>query len=71
MIDDVSPHIFAMAIHGDYLYWTDWMQRSVRMAHKLTGSPAQTLVSKLPRQPLGIAIASTITCKSPTTCTIK
>lgn len=62
-MSQASPHIFAMAIHGDYLYWTDWIHRSVKVAHKLYGSMNQTLVAKLPRQPMGIAIASKVTCK--------
>jgi len=52
-----------MAIHGDYLYWTDWMQRAVRLARKEDGAANQTLISRLPRQPMGIAILSDETCK--------
>lgn len=38
------------------------MQRSVRRAYKLSGSLNQTLVTKVPQQLMGIAIASNITC---------
>eukprot|EP00057_Strongylocentrotus_purpuratus_P026506 XP_011680980.1 PREDICTED: low-density lipoprotein receptor-related protein 1 isoform X3 [Strongylocentrotus purpuratus] len=38
------PHIFAMSMFGDYIYWTDWDQRRVKRAHKFTGQDQLDLV---------------------------
>lgn len=34
----VPEHPFAMAIHKDYLYWTDWVLHAVLRIDKLTGT---------------------------------
>nr|AVT42511.1 Wnt co-receptor arrow [Lithobius atkinsoni] len=31
------PHPFALTLHGDMLYWTDWQTRSIHMCNKKTG----------------------------------
>ncbi|XP_066143818.1 prolow-density lipoprotein receptor-related protein 1 [Euwallacea fornicatus] len=55
----VTPqHPFAMAIYGDFIYWTDWILHSVVRADKFTGQYYVTLRRDVPR-PMGIvAIAN-------------
>ena len=31
------PHVFALTVMDDYLYWTDWNKKAVLRAHKFTG----------------------------------
>lgn len=44
MVGSDVPHIFAMSMFGDYIYWTDWDQRRVKRAHKFTGQDQLDLV---------------------------
>ena len=34
---DSVPHVFAITLMDDYLYWTDWNKKAVMRAHKFTG----------------------------------
>merc|ERR1712106_830793 len=34
---DTVPHVFALTLMDDYLYWTDWNKKAVLKAHKFTG----------------------------------
>jgi integrin beta 2 len=54
VIVSVMPqHIFGMALHGDYLYWTDWVARAAVRANKYDGSGTKILRTT-DRQPMGI-----------------
>ena len=33
---------------GDYLYWTDWVQREVGRVHKHNGTDRRVIVEQLP-----------------------
>uniref|UniRef100_A0A6A7FMH6 Prolow-density lipoprotein receptor-related protein 1-like n=4 Tax=Hirondellea gigas TaxID=1518452 RepID=A0A6A7FMH6_9CRUS len=33
-----TQHIFALTVFEDWLYWTDWKEKSVMKAHKFTGN---------------------------------
>ncbi len=33
----MTQHVFGLAVHGNYLYWTDWILRGVIRANKYTG----------------------------------
>ena len=32
------PHVFAITIMDDYIYWTDWNKKAILKAHKFTGN---------------------------------
>ena len=37
------PHVFALSVFDDQLYWTDWNIKALLSAHKLTGEGMQVL----------------------------
>lgn len=43
------PHIFAMTLFEEYIYWTDWETKSINRAHKTLGTNKTTLISTLHR----------------------
>lgn len=43
------PHIFAMTLFEEYIYWTDWETKSINRAHKTQGLNKTTLISTLHR----------------------
>jgi low density lipoprotein receptor-related protein 5/6 len=45
---DSLPHIFGLSLLGDYLYWTDWHQRSVSRINKHTGNDKIVILEHLP-----------------------
>ncbi|XP_037739600.1 prolow-density lipoprotein receptor-related protein 1 isoform X1 [Chelonia mydas] len=49
------PHIFALTLFEDYIYWTDWETKSINRAHKTTGANKSMLISTLHR-PMDIHI---------------
>lgn len=49
------PHIFALTLFEDFIYWTDWETKSINRAHKTTGSNKTLLISTLHR-PMDIHI---------------
>ncbi|XP_075055508.1 prolow-density lipoprotein receptor-related protein 1 [Mixophyes fleayi] len=49
------PHIFALTLFEDYIYWTDWETKSINRAHKTTGVNKSMLISTLHR-PMDIHI---------------
>uniref|UniRef100_A0A3B3H7Q1 Uncharacterized protein n=1 Tax=Oryzias latipes TaxID=8090 RepID=A0A3B3H7Q1_ORYLA len=49
------PHIFAMTLFEEYIYWTDWETKSINRAHKTLGTNKTTLISTLHR-PMDIHI---------------
>uniref|UniRef100_A0A4W6FD01 LDL receptor related protein 1 n=1 Tax=Lates calcarifer TaxID=8187 RepID=A0A4W6FD01_LATCA len=49
------PHIFAMTLFEEYIYWTDWETKSINRAHKTLGVNKTMLISTLHR-PMDIHI---------------
>uniref|UniRef100_A0A667YNG9 LDL receptor related protein 1 n=1 Tax=Myripristis murdjan TaxID=586833 RepID=A0A667YNG9_9TELE len=49
------PHIFAMTLFEEFIYWTDWETKSINRAHKTQGTNKTTLISTLHR-PMDIHI---------------
>nr|XP_061813958.1 low-density lipoprotein receptor-related protein 1-like [Nerophis lumbriciformis] len=43
------PHIFAMTLFEEYIYWTDWETKSINRAHKTLGVNKTLLISTLHR----------------------
>uniref|UniRef100_A0A672L029 LDL receptor related protein 1 n=1 Tax=Sinocyclocheilus grahami TaxID=75366 RepID=A0A672L029_SINGR len=43
------PHIFAMTLFEEYIYWTDWETKSINRAHKTLGTNNTVLISTLHR----------------------
>uniref|UniRef100_A0AAV2M5F0 EGF-like domain-containing protein n=1 Tax=Knipowitschia caucasica TaxID=637954 RepID=A0AAV2M5F0_KNICA len=43
------PHIFAMTLFEEFIYWTDWETKSITRAHKTQGTNKSTLISTLHR----------------------
>lgn len=37
------PHVFALSVFDDWLYWTDWNIKAILRAHKFTGENLQVL----------------------------
>ncbi|CAG7828356.1 unnamed protein product [Allacma fusca] len=50
---DKPKHAFAIAVFGDYIYWTDWVLLSVLRANKHTGDDVVVLRKDIPK-PMGI-----------------
>uniref|UniRef100_A0A674BVJ8 LDL receptor related protein 1 n=1 Tax=Salmo trutta TaxID=8032 RepID=A0A674BVJ8_SALTR len=49
------PHIFAMTLFEEYIYWTDWETKSINRCHKTLGINKTTLITTLHR-PMDIHI---------------
>lgn len=49
MLSQDIPHIFALTLFEDYVYWTDWETKSINRAHKTTGTNKTLLTSTLHR----------------------
>lgn len=49
MLNQDIPHIFALTLFEDYVYWTDWETKSINRAHKTTGANKTLLISTLHR----------------------
>ncbi|TRY84843.1 hypothetical protein DNTS_002284 [Danionella cerebrum] len=45
---------FGLAIHGNYIFWSDWTRRAVLRANKFTGGETKVLRADIPHQPMGI-----------------
>uniref|UniRef100_A0A3P8UVE8 EGF-like domain-containing protein n=1 Tax=Cynoglossus semilaevis TaxID=244447 RepID=A0A3P8UVE8_CYNSE len=43
------PHIFAMTLFEEYIYWTDWETKSINRAHKTLGVNKTMLINTLHR----------------------
>ncbi|XP_065051806.1 prolow-density lipoprotein receptor-related protein 1-like isoform X1 [Rhopilema esculentum] len=52
------PHFFGIAIFGQYVYWTDWVTRSVKKANKYNGGNPVSLINGLDAHPMDIKIFS-------------
>lgn len=55
MLSQDIPHIFALTLFEDFIYWTDWETKSINRAHKTTGANKTMLISTLHR-PMDIHI---------------
>ncbi|XP_078716677.1 prolow-density lipoprotein receptor-related protein 1-like isoform X3 [Lampetra fluviatilis] len=49
VVSEDIPHIFALSLFEDHVYWTDWETKTVNRAHKSTGADRTTLISTLHR----------------------
>ncbi|XP_076445601.1 prolow-density lipoprotein receptor-related protein 1-like [Babylonia areolata] len=54
IVASITQHSFSLAVHGDYVYWTDWLLRAVLRANKYDGSGIMWLRKDIERQPMGI-----------------
>ncbi|XP_048835137.1 low-density lipoprotein receptor-related protein 1B-like isoform X4 [Brienomyrus brachyistius] len=45
---------FGLAIYGDFIFWSDWVRRSVLRSNKYTGDEMKVLRADIPHQPMGI-----------------
>ena len=50
------PHIFGISLMGSYIYWTDWVDRSVKRAGKYNGGNPISLIEGLDAQPMDIKV---------------
>lgn len=57
LLIETPKHPFDLAILGDYLFWTDWVEHSVLRCNKFTGSEVIKLRKNIPR-PMGIIAVS-------------
>ena len=48
LVSDHLPHAFGFSILEDFVYWTDWMRRSVERVNKHTGMQRETIIEILP-----------------------
>ncbi|KAK5872291.1 hypothetical protein PBY51_013006 [Eleginops maclovinus] len=48
LVQDI-PHIFAMTLFEEYIYWTDWETKSINRCHKTLGTNKTVLISTLHR----------------------
>lgn len=37
LVDDITPHPFALSLYRDTIYWTDWETNSIHACDKYTG----------------------------------
>ncbi|XP_046700598.1 low-density lipoprotein receptor-related protein 1B isoform X5 [Silurus meridionalis] len=49
-----SGMFFGLAIHGNYIFWSDWARRAVLRTNKFTGGDTKVLRTDIPHQPMGI-----------------
>lgn len=49
-------HIFGLTIFEDFLYWTDWTNRTVEKANKFSGGNRSVILSFTHYRPMGIKI---------------
>lgn len=55
---DSVRHPFALAVHGEHIFWTDWILRAIVRANKYTGLDVTKIKENLGRQPMGIIAVS-------------
>uniref|UniRef100_A0A7M4EHR4 Low-density lipoprotein receptor-related protein 1B n=1 Tax=Crocodylus porosus TaxID=8502 RepID=A0A7M4EHR4_CROPO len=44
----------SLAVHDNYIFWTDWVRRAILRSNKYTGGDTKVLRSDIPHQPMGI-----------------
>lgn len=52
------PHVFGFGLLGDYVYWSDWQQRTIERMLKANGAGRQTVIEQLPDL-MGIRVINT------------
>ncbi|CAG9854879.1 unnamed protein product [Phyllotreta striolata] len=57
MLNIQSTHPFSLTVHEEYLYWTDWVKKTVKRAEKNTGQDAVILRPQLDSA-MGITMVS-------------
>ncbi|CEF64522.1 Low-density lipoprotein receptor-related protein 6 [Strongyloides ratti] len=56
--EDKGIHPFGIAVYGDYIYVTDWKQRSVIMIDKITGGRSHIIAKNFYLQPFGLTVVA-------------
>ncbi|XP_052831949.1 low-density lipoprotein receptor-related protein 1B isoform X1 [Octopus bimaculoides] len=54
IVNAVPRHPFALAVYGDFIYWTDWVLKAVLRVNKHDGSGITWMRNRIARQPMGI-----------------
>uniref|UniRef100_A0A3P9A5H3 EGF-like domain-containing protein n=1 Tax=Esox lucius TaxID=8010 RepID=A0A3P9A5H3_ESOLU len=49
---------FGLAVYDNFLFWSDWVHKTVVRSNKYTGGDIKILRSDIPHQPMGIAAVS-------------
>lgn len=70
ILSDHLPHVFALSILDDHLFWTDWQRRSVDRADKNTGNGRVTIIDSYPDL-MGLKVARLKEVKGSSPCAIK
>ena len=55
IVRDGLPHVFALSVFEEFLYWTDWENMSVERAHKYSGQN-RTKVTVMIHRPMDIQV---------------
>ena len=55
IIKENLPHVFAITVFEDAIYWTDWELKAVERAHKFTGVN-RTRISTIIHRPMDIQV---------------
>ena len=53
VINGAVPHVFALTLFEEWMYWTDWNHRSIEKANRFTGKDHSILVN-LTHRPMDI-----------------
>uniref|UniRef100_A0A3Q2ZKI3 EGF-like domain-containing protein n=1 Tax=Hippocampus comes TaxID=109280 RepID=A0A3Q2ZKI3_HIPCM len=56
VIVSTAIYPFAMAMFGQFIYWTDWNTRSIYRANKHDGSDQMVMIQNLPSRPMDIHV---------------
>lgn len=63
VLSNIAPqHPFDITVHGNYIFWTDWVLHAVIRANKYTGEDVYWLRKDVPR-PMGIVAVHDDTAK--------
>ncbi|XP_040564168.1 low-density lipoprotein receptor-related protein 6 [Lepeophtheirus salmonis] len=47
IVSEILPHPFGLTVLGDYVYWTDWREKTLERAHKDSGEEREILINHL------------------------
>ncbi|XP_005110515.1 low-density lipoprotein receptor-related protein 6 isoform X2 [Aplysia californica] len=48
LVTERLPHIFGFSLLGDYIYWTEWQDRTIERVNKHTGLNRTKIIAQLP-----------------------
>ena len=48
ILNENLPHVFGLSLFENFIYWTDWQERTVERAHKITGNDRMVVVDHFP-----------------------